>query len=132
MAKTQKTPTEFRPNGKATFNGFVNYNLTDADKAKFRSEWSGQQAENSAQYLQQLIDAGYKVSLSYDKYNEAYSATMMCLIDKHPDNGWCLSGKSGVDITEAIDVLFFKHYVCLKEQWVSNAKSVSAQKGDIS
>lgn len=119
-----------KTDAKSPFHGFVNYNLSEADKAKFHEFWRQSNTDNWGQYLNQLIDNGYKISLSYDNYNTAYSATMMCMKVGHPDQGWCLSGK-GPDITTAIEVLFFKHFDLLKEKWVENAKSISAQKGDI-
>lgn len=129
---TKKPPIPPPNNGKNDFNGFVNYNLTNEDKEFYRAEWLGQHVEVTAQYLQQLVDAGYKITLSYSPQYEAYSATMMCTDKAHRDYGWCLSGKAGADVTEAINVLFFKHYHCLKEKWYENGRKVGATKGDIS
>lgn len=109
MAKAQKP----RPK-KVEMKGFFNVNLTKEDEILFET-W---QPENTTglNWIETLVNDGYKVSMDYDNYNQGYKASLYANSYKLAWAGYTLTAWAG-DIQTAFNLLCFKHYVIAKQDW---------------
>jgi len=63
-----------------------------------------------------LVENGYRISLTYDLRNDAVSVIVTGVGDACPNKGLALSGR-GPTVQGALTVLAYKHTEKLKEQW---------------
>ena len=96
------------------FKGFVNYVLTEDDKAGYNA-W-GLDDHDLWLLLTADIQAGYKFSCSYNKQNDTFSATYMCNDALSPNAGYCLSAFAP-DWYNAVKSLIYKHNEVLGGLW---------------
>jgi hypothetical protein len=103
--------------------GFLRVTLTDKQKEAAKSadvfsgfeEWGGQ-----------LLQQGYKLSLSWDAENSVFYSTLTQTGEESPWRGWALSGR-GPTPEGALKMLFYKHFTVLKEDWAK----ASSEKPDV-
>lgn len=97
-----------------TFAGFVVAELSEKQRADLSMQsLTLEVLENT---LIEVVQAGYKVSVSWDKDNSCYLALMMPAETTHDNAGWILSARSSEPV-KAIKQLFYKHFTLLKEDW---------------
>lgn len=96
------------------FKGYVNYVLSDENKAVF-SSWDIDDHD-----LWLLVaghnQCGYKLSVSFNPKNDTFNATYMCNDTSSPNAGFCLSAFAP-DWYNAVKILAFKHDVVLDGVW---------------
>lgn len=99
---------------RAEFKGFHNVNLSSEDELLFES-W---QQDNvvGLNWLETWADAGYKVSVDYDAYNEGFKAALYCTQAKMEWAGYTMTAWAG-DVQTALNLLAFKHYVMCNQRW---------------
>lgn len=66
--------------------------------------------------LERMIEDGYKISISRDKYNDCIGAFATHPDQQSPNNGFCLSAR-GPSMLNALKVLVYKHFNILQEKW---------------
>ena len=111
MAKVKPATTN---NGKVEFKGFVNYVLDEDDKSRFKT-WDIDDHDLWL-LLSGDIQAGYKLTTSYNPQNDTYNATYMCNDTTSPNVGYCLSSFAP-DWYTAVKSLVFKHNEILGCIW---------------
>lgn len=104
------------------FRGYVEYRFTDEDKKKFK-EWLAAE-DGTASAILKTIENDYRITLSYDDYNEAYQASISTKDDSSPNAGYVLVGR-GADWYKALLQAVYKHYVIMRGDWLNYTKSVS-------
>ena len=96
-------------NKKPEFRGWVNINLTDSDKAgiKHLAEKPEEQLVRFWDWAASLIYQGWKISVSWDSYSDAYQPAVFCW-DKNSDScGYAVSARHP-DLTIALLSLYWK------------------------
>lgn len=119
MARTKKQPDD-RVKGKenGTFRGFINHNMTVAEKKKF-DEWSTAiPTDELFGLLDQIVDDGYVVSCKVDDYNHCYTCSLTCRNTNSENFGFVLSGRAPTPVN-ALYVSLFKHFVLLAGDWIA-------------
>lgn len=99
----------------APWGGYVNLRLVEEEREDF-DNWAAEEAANLGGFLETALIDGLKLTVSYDAENSAYVATFTgagCHGDK---SRFCLTARSSV-MTEAINLLCYKHYVLLDGDW---------------
>lgn len=93
---------------------FIEYDLTANDKEVLRSEYS--ESDFSYDLIEDLVQQGYKFSLSYSEASSCYIAT---ITDRRQDsqfNNTSLSGR-GATIAHARIACLYRHFVVAQEDW---------------
>lgn len=101
------------PKQERVWHGFVRCELTEKEKADFKA-WDVGFDEAFAELAELLPD--YKLSLSYNKANQCYVASLTGTSPDHVNQGWCLSAFAGT-LDNAVRVLWFKHLCVLQNDW---------------
>lgn len=107
---------------KVEFRGYVNVTLNDTDKAGFKG-FIGREGHYEG-CLATLIQGGYKVSISFDKYHDCFSGNLYCQLPDHANAGYCLAIKGGDPFT-ALARAVFVHYEVLNEVWRSEREQTA-------
>jgi hypothetical protein len=94
---------------------FVNYDLTDDDKGKFKT-WSETYAERIGELLNNACDAGYRITIKRDTYHDCFAAWLQTDDEKSGNYGYILSGRSRSG-TMALFGVLFRHYVLFETDW---------------
>lgn len=106
--------------------GFVDITLTDADKASL-SEGHFEDSD-AFDFMQELVDDGYKVTLSPDAAHSSCIATATGRLATNVNNGYSLSGR-GPDVIGALAALAYKHInLCERGVWTNFSGSSTASK----
>lgn len=92
---------------------FVSYTLSKSEKVAF-SKWWEEKASDAFVFVSEVVNSGYKVSLSWDAENDCYIATFTCMEKKSPNYCLVMSSRSD-DLWEAIGINLYKHYVLFSE-----------------
>ncbi len=97
------------------FRGFINYTLTEDDKAAVkRIEFSDADAIS---WLEKSVDSGYKLTINYDSYNHCFSCLGTRSDREHPDYGILLNGR-GSTVAKAIrQWMYLKDTVIGDDDW---------------
>ncbi len=93
---------------------FVAVTLTDKDRASIKA-WAKTTAEVS-DMMHKIIEAGYKLTFSYDERNEAHVVWMTPTNAKHENNGLILSGR-GRNPVNALYQALWLHFIKYKGVW---------------
>lgn len=114
MARPKKPVDDTQPTGA---NGmlFINYDLSDADRANLR-KWKQSNADRLEDMINNAIDAGYQVSIKKDTFNECIGAFLIAKDTKSENNGFILCGRSQSAIGALFGV-FYRHYAVFEAQW---------------
>jgi hypothetical protein len=96
-----------------TLNGFIRVTLTDKQKeaAKKSDPFEGFDA-----FAEELLVAGYKLSVAHDAERSCYYATLTMTREGQSHSGFALSGR-GPSVRGALQMLFYKHYTVLHGNW---------------
>lgn len=93
---------------------FVNCNLDKSTKEQVK-KWDVKY-EATLDGLDRMIRDGYKISVSYDSYNDCIGVFATQKQEDHPSFGLCLSAR-GPGLLDAWKVLVFKHFQILDGVW---------------
>jgi len=80
-----------------------------ADHEKLLDDW------------QNLLESGYKVTVSQDTYNDCFSAYVIPVGEEHPNKGHILSAR-GSDFLKAVRGALYRHYVLFDAVWTDHAR----------
>lgn len=72
--------------------------------------------ETTMDCVDKLIQDGYKISISQDKFHDCTGVFMTIADSENPNHGWCLSAR-GPNYLQALKVLVYKHFTILQENW---------------
>ncbi len=113
----EKTLDKKKKSGKSSvgFRGFVNHELTQADKREFQQYEIMENFEDKL--LGDLVDEGYRVSFSLDQHSGAYMAAISTKNKDSVNVGLVLTARSGFGIFQAGLRAAFLHYVVFGEIW---------------
>jgi hypothetical protein len=124
MARDPKNKPESKPT-KPRFNDvqFVNWSLSFEQKQDCKNFLVTEGDHDEA--LLTIIQAGYKVTVSYDNYRDCFTASIVPTQDAKSNQGFILTGKGSTPLKAARQVLYI-HYRIMDEDWsaYSTAKSV--------
>lgn len=107
--------------------GFVNIELSEAQKPLVRAL-----ASDPARLwdnLMTLVDAGYKLSVALDTYNNSYNVSMTCKNDRDKNKGRTLTGRGG-SVAGAMASFWFKHDAILEGDWSGHDTRTGAKAAD--
>lgn len=105
--------TQPTPSGDG-WKGFVNVELTDTQKPLVKALMT--QGDHLWTVVWDLIDAGYKLTMSNDPSHNSYNVSMTCRVPKDPNNGLTLTGRGGT-VLGAMASFVFKHETILEGRW---------------
>lgn len=94
---------------------FINYDLSKADREGFK-QFREQHADEIGVFIDNLLDAGYSVSIKRDTYNECYAAYLQTSDPKSQNHGYILTGRSRSGAMAFLS-LVFRHFVLFEGQW---------------
>ena len=101
----------------ATWFGFCNVSLDEADKAEFEN-WVVEHRNEVPTMLDDLLGEGMKYGLAYDRENQCYIATFTGSLIPNSNVRACMTTRAGTwQDVEALAV--WKHFILLKEDYGS-------------
>jgi len=100
--------------GFGNFKGFIQHSLVAEERQAYDS-WVTTYADFWDD-CERIADSGYKLSCSWDNYNNTMQASLTCNNEKLPDFGWVLVARAP-DVFNALNLLLFKHLVLLGGDW---------------
>lgn len=100
--------------GRVEWKGYLSPTISAAEKKAYR-EWRSVEG-GCEKALKRALDAGYKISVDFQRYEGAYRAGLYCQQVGHPDAGYCLTQFAG-DWWEAINRVVFVHSEVLGSDW---------------
>jgi hypothetical protein len=115
--KAKQTHTKRSKPKKVEFAGYINHNITQAEKDAFEKWCQKESVESTWAMLERLVDSGYKFSTKTDHYGGGVQASLLCDDVKNEDAGLCLVARAP-DLYNAILLLMFKHFDLLGGSWV--------------
>ena len=119
MSKVKKAPRDdsgFTGKGrkKVSWRGYVNYPVDEAMKVAYRDAvvrgWDWREA------VEDVVSAGYKLSVSWDGYNQAFVGALYATNANDPNAGWCLSMRAA-NCNEACSRVLWVHVFALRGDW---------------
>jgi len=118
-ASKKSAPTQQRFNDVQ----FVNWSLSADEKSACKA-WNLVLSEFD-DALANLIESGYKTTLSYDNFRSCYTASIVPTKDAKSNQGYILTGK-GSTAFKALKQALYIHYHIMGEEWAaySTAKAV--------
>lgn len=88
---------------------FVNVSLSQADKDAVEA-WALENEPDFPIVIDDLLYGNYKLSLSWDDYNDCYTASLTCRSETDVNTGLILTGRSSTAF-QALAVVLYKHVV---------------------
>lgn len=112
---TKKRPSKPSQTSNAAFRGFINYNLTDEDKAAIkRIEFSD---SDVVSWLSKSVDSGFKVTFSYDNYNHCFQVIGTPLDRENVDYGVLLTGRGSTPAKAFRQWMYLKDTIIGDDDW---------------
>lgn len=113
--KTKFASSKQKPKA-ARFNDakFVNYEL-NVDEKRSCKQWLPSLEEYDDALLK-FVDQGYRVSVKFDNYTEAYSAFGQSFDAGNINAGLILTGR-GSTPAKAIKQMLYKHFLVFDQEW---------------
>ncbi len=103
------------PNRKFEFKGFVNYDLSDAEKERL-SELDLEVEFPLASQISDAVGDRYKVTLSYDVGHSCYTASLTDVNGFRDAFGYILTGR-GKSMHHAWAALMYRHLYVFPDGW---------------
>lgn len=104
--------------------GFVEVSLTAEDKEALQVAYATDGA--LLDFMQEVVDDGYKLSVSFDASHSCYVATLTGRGDTCPNNGLSLSGR-GPSLGGSVACVAYKHVeLCGRGKWARAGGSSEA------
>lgn len=123
MAKKPVSKSPPRP-ASSGFRGFINYTLTEDDKATIkRIEFD---SDDVLSWLDKVIDSGFKLTFSYDDYSHANMCVGTRQDKEHEDFGILLSGRGSTPAKAFRQWLYLKDSIIGDATWTSFLVSATA------
>lgn len=94
---------------------FINHVFTEDDKVRFRA-WAADNVSNTADIIDRLLDDGYRITLKYDTFSDAFSCFLQNSDEKSVNAGYILTGRSRSG-SMALLAAVYRHYVIFEGQW---------------
>lgn len=121
---TRKNGRKKAPTAPSSFRQyeFVNMRLDKSEKAQYQAYVSSS-SDELWDDLRTLIQAGYKLSVSYSSDTDCYIASLTCNANGDPNDGKVLVSRSN-DFTEAVLLGVYKTTVLCKDNiWPDSAQA---------
>lgn len=115
--KFPKNPQKSAPT-KPRFNDvkFVNWSLSAEEKSACKAwELSLEDYDNA---LISLIEAGYKITSSYDNFRHCHTCSLVATESAKQNNGYILTGKGSTPL-KAIKQALYIHFHIMSEDWAA-------------
>lgn len=106
---------------------FVNWSL-DADQKAACKAWELER-DDIDNLLVKTIEGGYKVTLSYDGFRSAYTASLIAQQEAKTNYGFILAGKGSTPL-KALKQALYIHYYIMAEDWSAYSVQGSAEEFD--
>jgi len=128
MGKNVNPPAKSKPT-QPRFNDvqFVNWSLSADEKIACKN-WSLTQ-EDYDNAIGQLIEGGYKVTVSYDNFRSCFTASIVPTKDAKSNQGYILTGKGSTPLKAAKQALYI-HFHIMGEEWAAYSTSKSVEELD--
>lgn len=97
---------------------FVQYELNDAQLTQLKG--MDNDGDTLLDAVLEEVDNGYKFTIKFDTFSEAYACWMLPDSAEHINTGLILSGR-GSTPAKALKQLLYKHRVCLDGDWRGHA-----------
>jgi len=110
----------------APFKGFIEYDLTEPERAELKKLEFGIVDANVQ--LENLVRDEYRVSFGFDFYNSTFTCSLSHKDPKHRNAGWVLVGR-GSEPIKALKQVVYKHHTIFDGDW-SNARAMSRSELD--
>lgn len=119
--KNKPTPKPTQPR----FNDvqFVNWSLSVEEKAAVKA-WL-LTLEEYDDFIGGLVEAGYKITISYDNFRSCFTASIVPTKDAKSNQGYILTGKGSTPF-KAVRQAMYIHFYIMDGEWssYSTAKAV--------
>src|SRR5688572_9587596 len=112
MPAQKKTQTF---NRESNWKGFLEYRLSDMELLDADEQVISD--EELLESVVKLVESGYKLTASYSATTKSATATLQAGDALPKLSGWALSAKDK-DARGALKLLLYKHFECLKEDWL--------------
>jgi len=109
------------PREQAAFKGFIEYDLTEQERADLKKREFDLVDANVA--MENLVRDEYRVSFGFDFYNSTFTCSLSNKNPTHGNAGWVLVGR-GSEPMKAFKQALYKHLEVFQGVW-SNARSMS-------
>lgn len=119
MAKRKRETKFDPPSSKDGFVGYVNYNISKAEKAKYLKWVAELDSDWFWSELSRLIGHGFKFSCKPDTYGGGVQAALTCSDSGSNDDGLVLTARAP-DTANAIMLLLFKNAELLGGMWFAH------------
>jgi len=106
---------------------FVNWSLSAEQKAACK-EWNLSLEDFDEAYLV-IIQAGYKITASYDDFRLCYTASIVPTKDAKSNQGFILTGKGSTPL-KAIKQALYIHYHVMGEEWAAYSTAAAVEELD--
>lgn len=106
---------------------FVNWTLT-ADEKTSCKQWLLDQGDMD-NAISALIEAGYKITVSWDKYRACYTSSIVPTADAKSNQGFILTGKGSTALKATKQALFI-HYHIMDSEWASYSTTTNTEELD--
>lgn len=128
MARDPKNKPAPKPTVKR-FNDvqFVNWSLSAEEKQECKTWLTTSEDLDNA--ISSVIEAAYKVTVSWDKYRTCYTASIVPTPDAKSNQGYILTGKGSTALKAAKQALFI-HYRIMGEEWAAYSTATNAEELD--
>jgi len=102
---------------------FVNWSLTVEEKAAVKA-WA-LTLEEYDNFVGGLVEAGYKITVSYDNFRSCFTASIVPTKDAKSNQGYILTGKGSTPL-KAVRQAMYIHFYVMDGEWssYSTAKAV--------
>lgn len=124
--KRVRNKAQTSTNTQDTWKGFVNCEIPAAQHDAVRMLRGDTTALWNVVF--DLVEAEYKLTISYDPQHDAYNISLTCRNNKDRNEGYTLSGRGG-GIVSALAAFVFKHTVLLEGDWTTAAVSTGRRFG---
>lgn len=111
MVAKQKSPLPFSDEKKPQW---ISVDLTEKQRADMRARFAENSSVNDA--LLTLIEQGYKVTLSWDKFSKCFACYVFPVGDEHANSGHILSNR-GASPFAALKGAVYRHFVVFDGDW---------------
>lgn len=123
MARGKKNETVPAANNRFTNTEFVDIPIVEADWPEILRTYGS--ADILSDAVADLLEAGYRVGLSFNQQNDAFICAITCRDTESPNNGKTFNSFAETWF-EALQIGVYKHYVKARKNWTS-AESKAAR-----
>lgn len=127
MARGKSNAEQTQANNRFQQTDFIDIPIVEADWQDIQKMYGS--ADVLVDAVSDVLEAGYRVGLSFNAQNDAFICSLTCRDSKSPNNGKTFNSFAETWF-EALQICMYKHYVKAKKNWVSSdAKSTRPRFG---